>query len=134
MFNGETLSPPSVIGPPHPTPHASMRTSVCNICASISFLSAPHTSDTGVWVCIRDNSSPLVDTTPTASFVPPISMARKPVELKVFAKFDSTRSGISARLAQRRSDVFQTNFAHRTQLLLNDQHATEHCQKAGERN
>jgi hypothetical protein len=126
MFNGETLSPPNVIGPPHPTPHASRCTLDCCICASISFLSAPHTSDAGVWVCIWDNNSPLVDTTPTASFVPPMSMARKPEELDVFAKFNSARSGIRACLTQRCGNVFHTNFAHRSQLLLDDQNTTKH--------
>ena len=132
MFKGETCSPPNVIGPPHPTPHASRRTGDSSICASISFLSAPQTDVAGVWVCIRDNSSPVVDTTPTASFVPPISMARKPEDLDVFAKFDSARSSIRARLAQGRSNIFEAYLAHRTQLLFNNQHTAKHRQKTSE--
>ena len=81
MLSGETSSPPDVIGPPQPTPHATADA------PSTAALSAPSSSPrdaaeqrVGICTCrvgcsSRHSTSPSTLTSPAASFVPPMSSA-----------------------------------------------------------
>ena len=78
MLSGETVTPPSRIGPPHPTPHddgwipiAAARAST----RSISEATPGHGSSGGVGIRSRTSTAPDRSTTPTSSFVPPMSTA-----------------------------------------------------------